>query len=145
MFLGTTWVLAILFLTLKMVEWFVGFYIPDLGFIHEHDIKSLVAEGYTIGSGSLSTPFSYVDEATGAHMTANIRVSASTFYVTTGTHGAHVAGGIIGLTYMTFKAWRGGYTPSNAVSIEYFGLYWHFVDLVWVHGIPLLLPILRRN
>ena len=30
---------------------------------------------------------------------------------------------------MTYKAWRGGYTPENAVSIEYFGLYWHFVDL----------------
>ena len=135
MFLGTTWVLAILFLTLKMVEWFVGFYIPDLGFIHEHDIKSLVAEGYTIGNDHYQH-HSYVDEATGAHMTANIRVSASTFYVTTGTHGAHVAGGILGLTYMTYKAWKGGYTPSNAVSIEYFGLYWHFVDLVWVIVFP---------
>ena len=135
MFLGTTWVLAILFLTLKMVEWCGGFYIPDLGFIHEHDIKSLVAEGYTIGNDHYQH-HSYVDEATGAHMTANIRVSASTFYVTTGTHGAHVAGGILGLTYMTYKAWKGGYTPSNAVSIEYFGLYWHFVDLVWVIVFP---------
>ena len=31
---------------------------------------------------------------------------------------------------------RGGYTPTNAVSIEYFGLYWHFVDLVWVIVFP---------
>jgi cytochrome c oxidase subunit I+III len=69
-------------------------------------------------------------------MLADIRVSASTFYVTTGTHGLHVALGIIGLTYMTFKAWTGGYTPDNAVSIEYFGLYWHFVDLVWVLVFP---------
>ena len=41
-----------------------------------------------------------------------------------------------GLTYMTLKASRGGYTPKNAVSIEYFGLYWHFVDLVWVIVFP---------
>ena len=41
-------------------------------------------------------------------MMANIQVSATTFYVTTGTHGAHVLGGIIGLTYMTLKAAKGG-------------------------------------
>jgi cytochrome c oxidase subunit I+III len=78
----------------------------------------------------------WVDEATGATMLADISVSASTFYVTTGTHGVHVFGGIVGLTYMTLKASRGGYTPKNAVSIEYFGLYWHFVDLVWVIVFP---------
>jgi heme/copper-type cytochrome/quinol oxidase subunit 3 len=75
-------------------------------------------------------------EPTNAVMLADIRVSSSTFYVTTGTHGAHVFIGIIGLTYMTWKAWTGGYTPQNAVSIEYFGLYWHFVDLIWVIVFP---------
>ena len=39
-------------------------------------------------------------------------------------------------SYMTLKAWKGLYTPANAVSIEYFGLYWHFVDLVWVLVFP---------
>ena len=53
-----------------------------------------------------------------------------------GTHGAHVLGGVVGLTYMTYKAYTGGYTPDNAVSIEYFGLYWHFVDLAWVLVFP---------
>ena len=136
-YLGTTWFLAVLFLTLKMVEWFVGFYVPEISAIglHEHDIISLVDEGYTINADHYQH-HSYVDEATGAHMVADIQVSASLFYVTTGTHGAHVAGGIIGLSYMTYKAWLGGYTPKNAVSIEYFGLYWHFVDLVWVLVFP---------
>ena len=50
-----------------MIEWFVGFYIPDLGFIHEHEIKSLVDEGYTINADHYQH-HSYVDEATGAHM-----------------------------------------------------------------------------
>ena len=77
-----------------------------------------------------------MDEATGAHMVANIQVSATLFYVTTGTHGVHVFGGIIGLTYLTYKAWTGAYNPQSAVSIEYFGLYWHFVDLVWVLVFP---------
>ena len=48
----------------------------------------------------------------------------------------HVFGGMVALAYMVLKAFRGGYTPENAVSIEYFGLYWHFVDLVWVLVFP---------
>ena len=137
-YLGTTWFLAVLFLTLKMIEWFLGFPLPE--FLHEYNhgdstIKSLYAEGYLINADHYQH-HSYVDEATQAHMMADIQVSATTFYVTTGTHGAHVLGGVVGLTYMTYKAHTGGYTPDNAVSIEYFGLYWHFVDLVWVLVFP---------
>jgi heme/copper-type cytochrome/quinol oxidase subunit 3 len=162
-YLGTTWFLAILFLTLKMIEWFLGFPLPE--FLHEFnhgdsEIKSLYAEGYLINADSYEhkafdtdyiekhpEDYSIPEESAlymmmeagthpGGKMMANIQVSATTFYVTTGTHGAHVLGGIIGLTYMTLKAAKGGYTPDNAVSIEYFGLYWHFVDLVWVLVFP---------
>ncbi len=159
-YLGTTWFLAVLFLTLKMIEWFLGFPLPE--FLHEYNhgdstIKSLYAEGYLINAdhyqhhsydthymeshGGLDQDtalYAMMQDGThpGGHMMADIQVSATTFYVTTGTHGAHVFGGIVGLTYMTLKAARGGYTPDNAVSIEYFGLYWHFVDLVWVLVFP---------
>ena len=137
-YLGTTWFLALLFISLKMIEWFLGFPLPE--FLHEYNhhhssIDSLYAEGYLINNDHYQH-HDYVDEATGAHMMANIQVSATTFYVTTGTHGVHVFAGVIGLTYMTIKAFGGGYTPDNAVSIEYFGLYWHFVDLVWVLVFP---------
>ncbi len=162
-YLGATWFLAILFLTLKMIEWFIGFPLPE--FLHEYNhgdstIKSLYAEGFLINADSYqhhaydthyiethpedysipedSALYAMMQAGThpGGHMMADIQVSATTFYVTTGTHGAHVFGGIVGLTYMTLKAARGGYTPDNAVSIEYFGLYWHFVDLVWVLVFP---------
>ena len=68
----------------------------------------------------------FYDEAAHACTPGNdaifdIRMSASTFYVTTGTHGVHVFGGMVALAYMVLKAFRGGYTPENAVSIEYFG------------------------
>ena len=136
-YLGATTVLATLFLTLKMIEWFIGFHVPAIDIIglHEHEIHSLYSEGYLINNDHYQH-HSYVDEATGAHMIANIQVSATLFYVTTGTHGLHVLVGIIGLAYLTFKAWTGAYNPQSAVSIEYFGLYWHFVDLVWVLVFP---------
>ena len=86
-YLGATWCLAVLFLTLKMVEWFIGFHVPEIGFlgIHEHEIHSLYSEGYLINNDQYQS-HNYIDEATGAHMMANIRVSATMFYVTTGTH-----------------------------------------------------------
>jgi heme/copper-type cytochrome/quinol oxidase subunit 3 len=36
------------------------------------------------------------------------------------------------------RAWRGAYSPANHIGIECLGLYWHFVDLVWIFLFPLL-------
>ena len=56
----------------------------------------------------------------------------STFYVMTGFHGSHVIVGVIWLTVVWFKALAGQYTVRNHLGVELAGLYWHFVDLVWV-------------
>ena len=56
----------------------------------------------------------------------------TTFYVQTGFHGAHVSGGVLGLAFLTAKAFKGGYSQKNHEAIELVGLYWHFVDVVWI-------------
>lgn len=56
----------------------------------------------------------------------------STFYVTTGFHGLHVVVGVIWLICAWVAGFRGKYTPQNYLGLELAGLYWHFVDLVWV-------------
>ena len=140
-YLLSTLLLATLFLIFKLVEWFVGFEIGD----HDHPLfysPSLLADGFTIHASDYT--YQVCNEWHDHHCadgqletyTIDIRMAASTFYVTTGTHGVHVFGGMVALVYMVIKAFRGGYTPDNAVSIEYFGLYWHFVDLVWVLVFP---------
>ena len=50
----------------------------------------------------------------------------------TGFHGAHVAGGVIAIFCLLIQALRGKYGAQNFTPIEYVGLYWHFVDLVWI-------------
>ena len=62
---------------------------------------------------------------------------ATTFYITTGVHGAHVTAGLIALVYLIIGAIRGRYGRDNYSTIENFGLYWHFVDIVWVFLFPL--------
>lgn len=56
----------------------------------------------------------------------------STFYLMTGFHGAHVTIGVLALAFVLFKAKRGSYTPQKLGGVEVVGLYWHFVDLVWI-------------
>ena len=62
----------------------------------------------------------------------NTDIFWSTFYVMTGFHGFHVVVGVIWLICAWFSALRGKYTPQNYQGLELAGLYWHFVDLVWV-------------
>ena len=62
----------------------------------------------------------------------NVDIFWSTFYVMTGFHGTHVIVGVIWLIAVWFKALRGGYSKEDPLGVELAGLYWHFVDLVWV-------------
>ena len=55
------------------------------------------------------------------------------FFMITGFHGLHVSAGVIYLSFIAFKVFRGDYDRSgNYEAVEILGLYWHFVDLVWV-------------
>ena len=59
-------------------------------------------------------------------------IFGSTFFTLTGFHGAHVAVGIIWIGFVLTKAFRGNITHKNYLPVELVGLYWHFVDLVWI-------------
>jgi cytochrome c oxidase subunit 3 len=56
----------------------------------------------------------------------------SAFFMITGFHGMHVSIGVIYLTVVAFKVLRGHYDERGFQIVEITGLYWHFVDLVWV-------------
>ncbi len=56
----------------------------------------------------------------------------STFYTMTGFHGFHVTCGVISMMYVTLRAFQGKYAGGKFQGIETIGLYWHFVDLVWI-------------
>ncbi len=66
------------------------------------------------------------------HFTPDVSLFASCFFTMTGFHGAHVAGGVIAMTLLAIRSWFGAYSSTNYNSVEIVGLYWHFVDLVWI-------------
>ncbi len=56
----------------------------------------------------------------------------STFFVMTGLHGAHVTVGIFWLLSLYQRSLQGKLGPEKAEAVEVAGLYWHFVDIVWI-------------
>jgi len=56
----------------------------------------------------------------------------TTFFIITGFHGMHVTGGVIYLLCIWLRGMSGAYSANNYSSVEIAGLYWHFVDLVWI-------------
>ncbi|MDE2938929.1 MAG: cytochrome c oxidase subunit 3 [Chloroflexota bacterium] len=56
----------------------------------------------------------------------------TTFFTLTGFHGAHVTLGIVWLLGLAWVAKRGRLGPKTALDVELAGLYWHFVDIVWI-------------
>lgn len=60
-------------------------------------------------------------------------IFGTAFFTTTGFHGLHVTGGVVWLFLLMRHAWqKKDFGAENALSVELFGLYWHFVDVVWI-------------
>ncbi len=72
-----------------------------------------------LGIGFASNPF-------GSHL------FGTTFFAITGLHGAHVTAGVIYLMIIVINNMRGKYSADNFNGVELVGLYWHFVDLIWI-------------
>jgi cytochrome c oxidase subunit III len=69
--------------------------------------------------------------ATG-HFQPSVSLFASCFFTMTGFHGAHVFGGVVLLTCILIGSLLGKFTREHHSPVELAGLYWHFVDLVWI-------------
>ena len=65
-------------------------------------------------------------------LTIGTNVFGSSFFVLTGFHGAHVTGGVIWMITLWVLAARGKLAPADSLKVEIAGLYWHFVDIVWI-------------
>ncbi|HET7229447.1 MAG TPA: heme-copper oxidase subunit III [Longimicrobium sp.] len=71
-------------------------------------------------------------------VTLQSNLFGSTFYLLTGFHGAHVTVGVIYLISLAVMSHRGRLGPERALNVEIAGLYWHFVDVIWIVIFPLV-------
>ncbi|MBW4028457.1 MAG: cytochrome c oxidase subunit 3 family protein [Acidobacteria bacterium] len=78
-------------------------------------------------------------------MAEKTQVYFSLYFAMTGMHALHMIIGISILIILVIKAYGGSYTDGHVSTIENFGLYWHFVDIVWIFLFPLLYLISRHQ
>ena len=111
MFLVSTMLLGGVFLSIKFLEYFHKYrehLIPGTGFAYK-------------GADS-----------------PQVQLFICFYFGMTGLHAVHMIIGIGVVTVITILAWRGRFTPDYHNPIEVAGLYWHFVDIVWIFLFPLL-------
>jgi len=84
--------------------------------------------------GLIFLAFQVYEFMTFAHhgLTLQQNLFGSTFFVLTGFHGAHVTIGVLWLLSLWVLDLRGRLAVADAVKVEIAGLYWHFVDVVWI-------------
>jgi cytochrome c oxidase subunit 3 len=83
------------------------------------------------------TLFTYVDEEH-PELTKGVELFMTFYFGMTGLHALHMVIGAGLLIWMIFRARRGDFGPEYYSPVEIMGLYWHFVDIVWIFLFPLL-------
>jgi cytochrome c oxidase subunit 3 len=66
------------------------------------------------------------------------------YFIMTGLHALHMIIGIGFFTWLLYASWKGRFTPEYHTPLEMGGLYWHFVDIIWIYLFPLLYLIDRH-
>jgi cytochrome c oxidase subunit 3 len=84
-----------------------------------------------------AAPINYADFET------QVEIFYGLYFMMTATHALHMVIGAVIIVIMMVLAWQDHFSPNYYVPIEMFGLYWHFVDIVWVFLFPLLYLIDR--
>ncbi|HVJ08983.1 MAG TPA: cytochrome c oxidase subunit 3 family protein [Acidisarcina sp.] len=128
--LAATFVLGLVFLGIKADEYHEKWekhHIPGANFSIEEFVH----------------PSSPKEKVLAPDMAEKTQMYFSLYFIMTGMHALHMIIGIAILSVLLVRAIGGAYTSGHMTTIENFGLYWHFVDIVWIFLFPLLYLISR--
>ena len=131
-FLGLTLVLGLAFLGIKYVE-----YASKFELHHAHhaaaNVRLFPMAGFFHVDGDL------------APLGSQMRIFMVLYFALTGMHAIHMIIGIGLLLVIMWMAHKGAFSPQWFTPVEMFGLYWHFVDIIWIFLFPLLYLVNRHH
>ncbi len=122
-----TMLFGVVFLGIKGVEWYAKY--------TEHHIPGQSFDASDLTREYPQLPINQAHE----------QIYFSLYFAMTGLHALHMIVGLGIFGFLTFYAWRGKYTAGYHTPLEIGGLYWHFVDIVWIYLYPLLYLIDRKS
>ena len=121
-----TIVFGFAFLGIKGVEWYDKY--------KEHHIPG---PSFNVDDLVKAYPQIHIDQQ-------HEQIYFSLYFAMTGLHALHMIIGVGIFAFLTYYAWKRRYTPKYYTPIEMGGLYWHFVDIIWIYLFPLLYLIDRK-
>ncbi len=131
-FLIATMGLGTVFLGIKGVEYYQKY--------EEHHIP-----GPTFSYESFVHPDKAGEKPVGADVAAKTPIYFSLYFAMTGMHALHMIIGLGIMAVLVVRAYKGQFPPEHYTMVENFGLYWHFVDIIWIYLFPLLYLISRHK
>ena len=146
---GLTMLFGTAFLAIKFTEYAIDYHeglIPRLSWDEQRwrEAAKKIVEQQDSGTGAdQASPAAALSRETRiAGLAASLNRETQLFFIfyfiLTGLHAAHMFIGMGLLTYLLVRARRGDFWPEYYTPVEVIGLYWHFVDIVWIFLFPLL-------
>lgn len=100
-----------------------------------HDAHGHDAHGEKDEDGFTAAERKLIDSV---HVPNRAGIFFSIYFCLTGLHGIHIIAGVIAISWVLVRSIKGHFTPQYFGPVEYVGLYWHLVDLIWIYLFPLL-------
>ena len=136
MFIVLTMLLGLAFLAIKFTEYGIDIHEGVVPVPEVVDATGKHVSGFNTEAFKEADPKRYEDVT--ADFLNHVRLFLTFYYVMTGLHATHMVIGLGLFTWLLVEARRGAFTPEHHVPVELVGLYWHFVDVVWIFLFPLL-------
>jgi cytochrome c oxidase subunit 3 len=134
----------------KAYEWtekYQEHHIPGMGFnaiSGKGDLREVKGNEELLGLDKLKDDPAKL-QAREAEIQQHSQIFFSLYFALTGMHAIHMIVGVGIFAVITWMAHKGQFTPEYHTPLEIAGLYWHFVDIVWIYLFPLLYLIDRRG
>lgn len=119
-FLLLTGILGAGFLALKALEYYI-------------DFQDKLVPGFQFDESEWATNYGFTPSQVG-----HVKLFLAFYWVMTGLHALHMLIGIGAVAVMFVMAWRGNFSPEYYAPLDVTGLYWHFVDSIWIFLLPTL-------
>jgi len=133
-----TMILGCVFLGVKVIEYedkFANHEVPGYNYDFAYHERHAAAEGHPSPPRDLSLTPEQLQQTTQLYF--------SLYFTMTGLHALHMIIGVGLMAVITWMAWKGKFDSVYYTPVEMSGLYWHFVDIVWIFLFPLLYLVER--
>jgi cytochrome c oxidase subunit 3 len=145
--------LGAVFLGVKVIEYadkFEHHHVPGPNYVWASEHAADAAPGGVAAGDHAAAPAADASHAPARTMTPEelqrtTQIYFSLYFTMTGLHALHMIVGIGLMAVITWMAWKGKFDAEWYTPVEMSGLYWHFVDIVWIYLFPLLYLVERHN